>query len=57
MNRILALLAIVLFTVSCGKKYNYTISGKIEGGAGKTVYLNRPKSHTNLTEIAQHEPV
>ena len=40
MNRILALLAIVLLTVSCGKKYNYTISGKIEGGAGKTVYLN-----------------
>jgi len=40
MNRILALLAIVLLTVSCGKKYNYTISGKIEDGAGKTIYLN-----------------
>ena len=40
MNRILALLAIVLLTVSCGKKYNYTISGKIDGGAGKTLYLN-----------------
>ncbi len=40
MNRILSLLSIVLLTVSCGKKYNYTISGKIEGGAGKTVYLN-----------------
>jgi len=40
MNRTLILLAIVLLTVSCGKKSNYTISGKIEGGAGKTVYLN-----------------
>jgi len=41
MNRILLLLSIVLITVSCGKKDNYTISGKIEGGAGKTVYLNK----------------
>ena len=41
MNRILALLAVVLLTVACGKKNNYTISGKIEGGAGKTIYLNQ----------------
>ncbi|HEY5510117.1 MAG TPA: TlpA disulfide reductase family protein [Prolixibacteraceae bacterium] len=40
MNRILALLMIVLLVSACGKKSNYTISGKIEGGAGKKIYLN-----------------
>ena len=40
MNRTLILLAIVLLTVACGKKNNFTISGKIEGGAGKKIYLN-----------------
>ncbi len=40
MNRILILLAIVLVAASCGKKNNFTITGKIEGGAGKKVYLN-----------------
>ena len=33
---------IVLFTLfGCGKKTNFTISGKLEGGAGKTIYLNK----------------
>jgi peroxiredoxin len=41
MNRTLALLALVLLTVACGKKNNFTISGKIEGGAGKTIYLSQ----------------
>jgi len=41
MNRTLVLFAIVLLTVACGKKNNYTITGQIEGGAGKTVYLNK----------------
>ncbi len=40
MNRILTLLAIVLLAVACGKKNNFTITGKIEGGAGKKIYLN-----------------
>lgn len=40
MSRILALFMIVLLVSSCGKKSNFTISGKIEGGAGKKVYLN-----------------
>jgi peroxiredoxin len=40
MNRILALLMIVLLVSACGKKSNFTISGKIEGGAGKKIYLN-----------------
>ncbi len=47
MNKTLVLLAIVLLTVACGKKNNYTISGKIDGGAGKTVYLN----HLTLTSL------
>lgn len=40
MNRILTLSLIVLLAAACGKKYNYTVSGKIEGGAGKTIHLN-----------------
>jgi peroxiredoxin len=41
MNRILALLVISLLAVACGKKTNFTITGKIEGGSGKTIYLNK----------------
>jgi peroxiredoxin len=40
MNRILALLMIILLVSACGKKSNFTISGKIEGGAGKKIHLN-----------------
>lgn len=40
MNRIFAMLMIVLLVTACGKKSNFTISGKIDGGAGKKVYLN-----------------
>jgi peroxiredoxin len=40
----------VLLAASCGKKNNYTISGKIEGGAGKTIYLNKLLS-TSLTTV------
>lgn len=33
---------IVIFLLSaCGKNTNFTISGKLEGGAGKTVYLTK----------------
>ncbi len=33
---------IVLFVVSaCGKKTNFTISGQLDGGAGKTIYFNK----------------
>jgi peroxiredoxin len=49
MNRTLTLLAIVLLTVACGKKNNFTISGKIEGGAGKTVYLNHLLTNSQVT--------
>ncbi|HWS00909.1 MAG TPA: TlpA disulfide reductase family protein [Prolixibacteraceae bacterium] len=48
MNRTLALLAIVLLTVACGKKNNYTITGKIEGGAGKTIYLSQLLTTTQV---------
>jgi peroxiredoxin len=47
MNKTLVLLAIVLLIVGCDKKNNYTISGKIDGGAGKSVYLN----HLTLTSL------
>ncbi|MCK9638736.1 MAG: AhpC/TSA family protein [Prolixibacteraceae bacterium] len=47
MNKTLALLAIVILMVSCGKKNNFTISGKIDGGAGKSIYLN----HLTLTAL------
>ena len=40
MNRIPALLMIVLLATACGKKSNFTINGRIEGGAGKKIYLN-----------------
>ena len=40
MNRILALLMIVLLVTACGKKNNFTISGKIVGGEGRKIYLN-----------------
>ena len=40
MNRILALLMIVLLATACGKKSNFTINGRIEGGAGKKIFLN-----------------
>ena len=48
MNRILALLAIVLLAVACGKKTNFTISGKIDGGAGKTIYLNHLLTNSQI---------
>ncbi|MEI7830445.1 MAG: TlpA disulfide reductase family protein [Prolixibacteraceae bacterium] len=48
MNRILLFVAIVFLTASCGKKNNFTISGKIEGGAGKTVYLNHLLSSSQM---------
>ena len=32
----------VLFSLfACGRKTNFTISGKLEGGAGKTIYFNK----------------
>ena len=33
---------IVMFTLfACGRKTNFTITGKLDGGAGKTIYLNK----------------
>lgn len=34
--------------VACGKKTNFTLSGKLEGGAGKTIYFNRLNVSTSL---------
>ncbi len=41
MKRIYYLLIVMFVTVSCGKKSNFTISGQLEGGAGKTVYFQK----------------
>jgi peroxiredoxin len=41
MNRTFVLLAVVFLAVGCGKKTNYSITGKLVGGSGKTIYLNR----------------
>jgi hypothetical protein len=40
MNRTLLFFAIIFLAVACGEKSNFTITGKIEGGAGKKIYLN-----------------
>lgn len=40
MNRTLVLFTLALLVAACGQKNNFTIQGKIEGGAGKTIYMN-----------------
>ncbi len=47
-NRVVFLMAIFLVLISCGKKNNFTISGQIEGGAGKMIYLNRLLTNSQL---------
>ncbi len=41
MKKIILALASALFLFSCGPKNSFTISGQIEGGEGKTLYLNQ----------------
>ncbi len=41
MKKIILALASALILFSCGPKNSFTISGQIEGGEGKTLYLNR----------------
>ena len=41
MNHTFVLLAVVFLAVACGKKTNYSITGKLVGGSGKMIYLNR----------------
>lgn len=41
MKKIILALAAALSLFSCGPKNSFTISGQIEGGEGKTLYLNR----------------
>lgn len=48
MNRLSTLLVTVLLVVSCGKKHNFTITGKVEGGGGKTIYLNHLLTNSQL---------
>jgi hypothetical protein len=41
MNKILYFFLVSLLLLSCGKKTNFTISGQIEGGAGKMIYFSK----------------
>jgi len=41
MKKVFYLLIILLTMVSCGKKPNFTITGRLDGGKGKTVNLNK----------------
>ena len=41
MNKAYYFLIVIFLLTACGKNTNFTISGKLEGGAGKTIYLNR----------------
>jgi peroxiredoxin len=49
MNRILTILSVAILLVACGKKSNFTITGKIEGGAGKTIYLNHLLNNSQVS--------
>jgi peroxiredoxin len=49
MNRILSILSVAILLVACGKKSNFTITGKIEGGSGKTIYLNHLLNNSQVS--------
>lgn len=49
MNRILTILSVAILLVACGKKSNFTITGKIEGGSGKTIYLNHLLNNSQVS--------
>ena len=41
MKKAFYLLIVLCVILSCGKKTNFIISGKLDGGAGKTIYFNK----------------
>ena len=41
MNKALFIFMVPLLLLSCGKKTNFSLSGQIDGGAGKTVYFSK----------------
>ena len=41
MKKAFYLLIVVSVVFACGKKTNFTISGQLDGGAGKTIYFNK----------------
>ena len=41
MKKAFYFLIILSVTFACGKKTNFTISGQLDGGAGKTIYFNK----------------
>lgn len=49
MKRIFCLLLVAIVVFSCGKKSNFTVTGQLEGGAGKTIYLNKLLINNPLT--------
>jgi uncharacterized pyridoxamine 5'-phosphate oxidase family protein len=41
MKKVFYFLVTLIVVSSCGKKTNFTVSGQMDGGAGKTVYFNK----------------
>ena len=41
MNKALIIFMVPLLLLSCGKKTNFSLSGQIDGGAGKTLYFSK----------------
>ncbi|HEY3390774.1 MAG TPA: TlpA disulfide reductase family protein [Prolixibacteraceae bacterium] len=41
MKKALYILVVLSVLFACGKKTNFSISGQLDGGAGKTIYFNR----------------
>lgn len=41
MKKALYFLIVPFIMLSCGKKTNFTLSGQLDGGAGKTIYLSK----------------
>jgi thiol-disulfide isomerase/thioredoxin len=41
MKKVIVFFIVPFFLFSCGHKNNFSISGKVEGGAGKKIYLNK----------------
>jgi len=48
MKKAIFLFLVPFILLACGKKTNFSISGQIEGGAGKTVYFNKLLLNTQL---------
>lgn len=53
MNKAISLIIFSILLISCGKKTNFSISGQLDGGAGKTIYFSKllPDSQRLLDSV------